>query len=121
MMDARNTGIFGEMMAVRFLRKHGYTIVTTNFHSRFGEVDIIAQKKETLVFAEVKTRGESALITPAQAVTALKQQKIKKTALSYLALTRSQEMNVRFDVLEVVLKHRNKKSVCIRHIENAFD
>ena len=49
-------GPWGEALAAAFLRKRGYHIVATNYRSRYGEIDIIAENAEYLVFAEVKLR-----------------------------------------------------------------
>ena len=48
-------GQTGESAAARYLQLHGYKILEKNFRSRFGEIDIVAQKNETVVFVEVKT------------------------------------------------------------------
>lgn len=118
-MDRRQTGIYGEMIAARYLRKKKYEILQPNYHSRFGEIDLIAQQGDTIVFVEVKTRDSEALVSPAEAVNFSKQQRIKKTALCYLA-TVSEEVNVRYDVLEVLIVRKGIKKVKVRHIENAF-
>ena len=49
-------GPWGEALAAAFLRRRGYHIVATNYRSRYGEIDIIAENAEYLVFAEVKLR-----------------------------------------------------------------
>ncbi len=119
-MDARQLGIYGELVAARYLRRHGYTILETNFHSRYGEIDIIARHKDTLVFAEVKTRDFTAISRPMEAVSYIKQQKIKSTALLYLS-TLDREINVRFDVIEVLAFTSGEKKMKINHIINAFE
>ena len=49
-------GLWGENKAVEFLKAKNYTILARNYHSRFGEIDIIARKQNTIIFVEVKTR-----------------------------------------------------------------
>lgn len=119
-MDARQLGIYGELVAARYLHRHGYKILETNFRSRFGEIDLIAEKHKTIIFAEVKTRDHTAIARPMEAVNFYKQQKIKKTSLLYLAgLT--EEINVRYDVLEVIAVTQGIKKIKIHHIQNAFE
>ena len=114
-------GAAGETLAARFLRRRGYELVEANYHSRFGEIDIIAENERFLVFAEVKTRGEQALYEPREAVFGEKQRKILKTALLYLAQNPS-EKQPRFDVIEVFMDpHSPMKAKKIEHIENAFE
>lgn len=111
-------GAYGEREAAKYLKKKGYKIVTSNFHCRFGEIDIIAEKDGYLSFAEVKTRGENSLYTPAEAVTFSKMQKIIKTANYYLTVNPS-DLQPRFDVIEVYTKNGKVKE--INQIENAFE
>ncbi len=115
-------GQFGEDFTVRYLKKHGYKIIERNFHSRFGEIDIIAVKKNIIAFVEVKTRTEGALYSPREAVDFHKQQKCVKTA-QYFLIKGYSEYQPRFDVSEVLLKKReNEKKEIAKHIyiENAF-
>ena len=57
-MDKRLLGEYGEIIAARYLRKHGYIIVEGNYHSKFGEIDLVVEDKKYVVFVEVKTRSE---------------------------------------------------------------
>ena len=52
------SGKIGEDYAAQFLTKKGYRVVARNYRSRFGEIDLIAENKEYIVFAEVKTRDK---------------------------------------------------------------
>jgi len=56
----KNMGLWGENKAVEFLKAKNYTILARNYHSRFGEIDIIARKQNTIIFVEVKTRKNTA-------------------------------------------------------------
>lgn len=119
-MDRREQGAFGEQAAEHYLLKHRYKILDRNYFCRFGEIDIIAEKKGFLAFVEVKTRAEDARYTPREAVDAFKQGRIIKTAQYYLYHNRA-ELQPRFDVIEVVTeKDRPDKVRSINHIENAF-
>ncbi|MBQ6947251.1 MAG: YraN family protein [Clostridia bacterium] len=120
-MDSRQMGLYGELVAARYLRRKKYTILETNFHSRYGEIDIVAKQKDTVVFVEVKTRDISSSSRPMEAVSASKQQKIKSTALVYLGSRYDTEVNVRFDVIEVLAVTTGKKEMKINHIIDAFE
>ena len=115
-------GNYGEDFTAKYLKKHGYKIIERNYHSRYGEIDIIAANKEVIAFVEVKTRNEASLYTPREAVNYLKQQKCIKTAEIFLMENKSL-LQPRFDVSEVVLKGgKNEKQEVIAHnyIETAF-
>ena len=114
----RRLGQTGERAAALFLRSKGYDILQRNFHSRYGEIDIIAKKGETVSFVEVKTRGKNALDTPAASVDIFKRRKIIKTAQFYIINKQLINADFRFDVVEVELYGTHCK---INHIENAFD
>lgn len=118
-MKANPKGVAGEDYAAAELEKLGYKIVCRNFHSRFGEVDIIAEKDEIIAFVEVKARKADGMVTGFEAVTAAKQRKIIATALWYLARYHS-ELQPRFDVFSVTT---GKKGEIISHdyLEGAFD
>ena len=78
-MNNITTGKKGEELAQEYLAKKGYKILETNKRfSRFCEIDIIAQDKDTLVFCEVKTRKTNICGSPLEAITKSKYQNIKK-------------------------------------------
>jgi putative endonuclease len=109
----------GEKLALEFLKKKNYFIQETNYHSRFGEIDIIAQNENYIIFVEVKTRNSHAFAAPMEYVNSSKQVKIIKTALLYLSEGKhSEDVQPRFDVIEIVLEAG--KSIKVNHIENAF-
>ena len=61
----------GEFLAARYLEEKGYTVIARNYHSRYGEIDLICRKDSYLVFIEVKARKVSSLVNPLEAVTAI--------------------------------------------------
>lgn len=113
----QSDGTRGEALAARDYRRDGYTILGRNFHTRFGEIDVIARKGDWLVFCEVKTRAEGAVYTPAEAVTPAKQRRVIASAQIYMAQTRLAGLNVRFDVVEVTKRRGAWRT---NRIENAF-
>ncbi|MEG1782132.1 MAG: YraN family protein [Oscillospiraceae bacterium] len=117
-MEKRLIGALGENLVAERYALQGYELLTMNYHSRFGEIDIIAQKGETIVFIEVKTRKNDHFSSAASAVTYAKQQKIKTTALFYLQSHSIENGIVRFDVAEVYSADINP---VINIIESAFE
>jgi len=82
-MEAR--GVEGERVARRYLESDGYRIVATNFHSRWGELDIVAVSPDGVVaFCEVKSYSPRSMVNPLEAVTPAKLRKIEKTIQYFL-------------------------------------
>ena len=80
-MGKSNTlGVWGEEKAARFLTEQGYTILERNFHSRYGEIDLIAEDQDFLVFVEVKLRASTSHGLPEETVTLRKQEKLLRLA-----------------------------------------
>lgn len=114
------SGLLGEEEAVKFLLKKKYKIYTTNFTTRFGEIDIICYNKKYIVFVEVKTRSNLQVGIPREFVTLSKQGKIKTTAMIFLS-TFKKDLQPRFDIIEVYTENSSEFLVKeINHIENAF-
>ena len=95
-------GVKGEVLATDYLKNQKYKILKKNFKSYVGEIDIIAFKDKTICFIEVKYRETLAFGYPREAVTKEKQQKIKRTAEYYLMKNNIEDVNIRFDVVEIV-------------------
>ena len=75
---------WGESEAARYLRRLGWEIQETNWHCRYGEIDIIARQGETLVFVEVKARRSRSFGLPEEAMTPSKRRRILRSARTYL-------------------------------------
>ncbi len=120
-MNIGTIGKSGEDRVAAFLRKQGYSILKRNYMSRYGEIDIIAEKDGYIAFVEVKTRKEKSLVSGEEAVDARKQQRIMLTAEDYLSKTEC-ELQPRFDVAVVtVLKNGNGNyNYSLNYIANAF-
>jgi len=122
MIDTRKKlGNRGEKIAGNFLRKQGYQIIEKNYHSRLGEIDIVAREDESIVFVEVKTRRSTDFGLPEEALSYDKRRRLSKLALGYLAHRRIKDTNCRFDVVSILMD--NKKVRKVKHIElikNAF-
>ena len=119
-MDNR-TGKIGEDYTASLLENRGWQILERNYHSRYGEIDIIARDGQYIVFVEVKTRRSTGLTHPLAAVTKAKQQKLIKTALLYLSEhPEAQSLDCRFDVAGVTTDSAGTV-LHMDYIENAFE
>lgn len=107
-------GASGEFNAVEYLEKKKYKILEKNHKNRLGEIDLIAQYKDMIVFVEVKARSTLMFGRPSEAVDYRKQQKIRNIASLYLLQHKKMDSQCRFDVIEVIGQSE------INHIENAF-
>jgi len=112
-------GRLGERIAVDYLSREGYQIIETNFHKRWGEIDIVAQDKDTLVFVEVKTRMEGDRITPEESMTGRKINSIKRSGQYYKLKHPELPENLRIDFLGIVLNEKFKP-VRINLVKNIF-
>ena len=117
-MEINKSGVWGEIHTARWLRRNGYKIITSNYRTRMGEVDIIASKGKYLCFVEVKARGEDAVARPMEAVDSAKQGKLIATSKLFLE-KHPMKLQPRFDVCEVWLNDEMKLSK-LNYIENAF-
>ena len=104
----QQTGRLGELAACRQLETEGYTILGTNVRCGRNEIDIVAEHKGTLVFAEVRTRRSHNLGTPEESITAQKQQRMLTAAHSYLEETDGWHRNWRIDLVAVELDHLDR-------------
>lgn len=95
-------GKYGEKLAVRYLKRHGYKIIKTNYHISIGEVDIIARDGVFLVFVEVKYRSKTLYGYPSEAVDWHKQRKIRAVASQYLLSHPLEPDLIRFDVVQII-------------------
>jgi putative endonuclease len=114
----KEVGAIGEKLAVDYLKKRGYKIIQRNYRWREGEIDIIAQKGESLVFVEVRTKKNTAFGTPEESVTLSKREKLISLANVYLQACDKQPPSWRIDVVAVELT-RDNRVLRLEHIENA--
>lgn len=115
-MEIKQLGNDGEQAVCSFLENEQFSIIQRNYSTRWGEVDIIAQRGEVLAFVEVKTRKHH-YFSIASTVNRTKQQKIIKTAKYYVAVHQIQDKVIRFDVAAVLF---NGAEHAIDYIPNAF-
>ena len=116
---ASKNGKIGENSAEKFLLNKGYETLKRNYHSKYGEIDIISRIDNYLVFTEVKARSFKTIAQPKEWVDYKKQEKIVKTAACFLE-ENELDLQPRFDVIEVFISSSGEAKR-INHIENAFD
>lgn len=117
--NTREKGSKGEALAADYLVGKNFEIIKTNFHfGRYGEIDIIAKDKETLVFVEVKSRISSNFPDPLFAINHAKIQKLRRVAEGFIHVNQSYiGMECRFDVISIDFTHNPP---LVNHIENAI-
>ena len=122
-MTSRNPrklfGQAGESAAEEYLRRKGYRILERNLRSSLGELDLVAEDGQVLVFVEVKARRTNAFGGAIHAVHHRKQEKLIQLAAQYLARHHIKNRLCRFDV--VLLQGLNAAAPQIEHIQNAFE
>ena len=107
---------WAETIAKRHLLLQGYALLAENYSIRGGEIDLIMQDRETIVFVEVRQRAKDTHGTAAESITSYKIQRLQKTALSFL-IERYQrdDVLVRFDAVLIL---GNEKKYRLEHLEN---
>lgn len=116
-MHNQNWGKFGEDLAARFLERHGFKIVEKNFRTRWGEIDLIAQKGEHLHFVEVKTRLIPDYGQPEEAVHRYKKQRLLGTAKMYVAQRSPCQPYYQIDIVSILLNTSTRRAK-IRYFDN---
>lgn len=110
------TGKLAEDLACDHLKKKGYLLVERNFRNRFGEIDIIAKNKDTLVFIEVKAKTGKDFGSPEEMINSKKLFKVRRMAEVYL---NGKNSLCRIDVVAVVLGDNNNL-IRLTHYENVY-
>lgn len=114
-LNKRKIGTEYENMAAEYLIEKGYQILERNYRNKIGEIDIIAQQTDTIVYVEIKYRSSDKYGNPLDAVDYKKQKRISKVAmLHYVQNGARLHKQCRFDVIGIYADGR------IQHVENAF-
>ena len=111
------SGAWGEDLALRYLTRHGYSLVECNYYKRRGEIDPIVRKEYSLVFVEVKLRRSTGFGDPLEAVTARKQATIRSVAEQYIADNQPGFDILRYDVVGILATQAGTR---IEHKVDAF-
>ncbi len=120
-MNIGVVGTQGEKRVAQFLRRRGFNVVKRNYQCRYGEIDIIAENNEYILFVEVKTRKQNALISGFEAVDSHKQSRLTLAAQDYMTKTLC-EKQPRFDVAVVTVSEKGDGTYgySLKYLENAF-
>ncbi len=116
MAEHNALGKKGEKLAVDFLVEKGYDILEKNYRYLKSEIDIIAQKQDTIVVVEVKTRSTPEFGNPQDFVKPKQIQSLVKAIDHYIA-SNDLDVEVRFDIIAII---KNKLGVKVEHLEDAF-
>ena len=116
MYKRHETGKWGEYIACKYIERLDYRIIERNFKCKQGEIDIIAweEAKKELVFIEVKTRKNNHYGKPIEAVDTTKKKHIYQAAQYYVYIHKINNMNLRFDVIEIYVLGKMAK---VNHIK----
>ena len=116
MAQHNELGKIGEELAIDFLIKKGYKIRDKNWRYLKAEVDIVAQKEDTIVAVEVKTRSSDYFGDPQDFITK-KKIKLLVMAMNEYVVSKDLDVEVRFDIIAIL---QNKKAFKIEHLKDAF-
>lgn len=122
-LNALQRGLDAETLAARHLEQQGLKLLERNYRSRFGEIDLIMQHGNDIIFVEVRYRSRRDFGLAGETIDARKRHRLECTALHYLEQQRADDCAPRFDVVLIenqqgdVQMHRAK----IEWIKNAFD
>ena len=118
-MNRRQFGKIGEILAYKYLKRHRYAILARNYSTPIGEIDIVAEDGDVLVFVEVKMRRSEAYGLPEEAIDIKKRRKLTRLAQFYIKRNGLYGKEARFDVVSIVAQGRFGKKA-IRLIKHAF-
>ncbi|MDA1317208.1 MAG: YraN family protein [bacterium] len=116
-MNNKYTGSIGENIASDYLQKKGYRILIQNYTSRWGELDIIAEFRQKIIFIEVKTRKDTRRGMPYEAVTRSKLHHLRRTINYYILTNKFEHRKHQLDVIGILLKPDNSVEE-LKHYEN---
>ncbi|MBQ6820501.1 MAG: YraN family protein [Clostridium sp.] len=115
----KDIGNFGEYLALSYLKNIGYKLLSKNFRTKYGEIDLIFIDNDVIVFIEVKSRYNYHFGLPREAITYSKEKQIINVSSYYLYKNELLNYNCRFDVIEVYFNTTNN-TYKINHIIDAF-
>ena len=116
-------GTWGEGLAARFLEDRGYRILTTNYRCAYGEVDIVAQDGQELVFVEVRTRHAESFVSPEESLSAAKVRRLVAACQDYLMARPDGDTGWRIDLVCVYAgrgRGQGRRVERIHHLPHAI-
>jgi putative endonuclease len=100
-MSSESVARWGEAQARRFLERNGWITLETNWHCRYGEIDLIARDGAALVFVEVKSRRRRSFGLPEEAITPTKRRRLLRSAWTYIEQHSLEGVDWRVDVVAI--------------------
>lgn len=119
MSSPQDLGVWGEQLAEDYLRQAGHRLLARNWKCKAGEIDLIMQQRDELVFVEVRLRQKTMYGAGLETVAWQKQRKLIKAAQWYLQETGQYHLSPRFDVISI--QHEGGQNPQIEHIAYAFE
>jgi putative endonuclease len=119
-LSRKEVGKLGETLAAEYLKNNGLGIIEINYRCPCGEIDIIAQENDYIVFTEVRTKTGNLFGTPEESISQIKKKHLIETAYTYLDEKDKRESNWRIDFIAVELDH-NSKPTRIEHYRDAVE
>lgn len=119
-LNNKEFGNMGERLAEQYLLEKDFRVLSRNYRTKIGEIDLIVMKEKLLVFVEVKTRKTKNYGKGFEAVHVKKQQTLRRVADQFVAYGKDfpkTDLSMRFDVIDVFVQGKKHD---INHIENAF-
>lgn len=120
MSERIDTGKQGELIALKYLKKNGYSILDTNYRTRYGEVDIIGKRKDCLVFFEVRTKRNLSFGYPEESISTKKASHLRAAAYYYIRSHQKLPESWRIDLIAIELDDK-MKAKRIEVIESAVE
>lgn len=119
-MNKQKLGSYLEQWAENYLGRQGLKKITQNYRCYFGEIDLIMQDKEQLVFVEIRSKSNLSFGNAAESINFTKQKKIIKCASKYLSGFPA--TNYRFDVISLAIQINHQEVLCndVEWIKNAI-
>ena len=114
--DHLRTGQIGENIAREYLENKGYKFIEQNYKNKWGEIDLICEKDETIVFIEVKTRTEDRFGSPELAINNKKIQRLIKNSMAYMKFNKI-DKSYRIDAISIILEGSGQAQK-MNHYEN---
>jgi putative endonuclease len=119
LVNNKEKGAAAEEAAAEYLSARGCRVLTRNYRTALGEIDLIAEQEDLLIFVEVRSRREISRGLPQETVNRAKQQKIRRVATQYLKHHQAMERFCRFDVVGILLGRQNQVE-SVEWIQDAF-
>ena len=115
-MKKKDLGKKGEEIAKKYLIKSGYKIIERNFRTKYGEIDLICEKDNSIIFIEVRTKSNLDFVSPEESISSKKIDHIKNSSLDYLSKNKKKYKDIKFEFIGILISSENDYK--INHIKD---